>query len=177
MVKIIKNQNGFSLIEIIAVLVLVSILAAGAGMGVIAITRGYLHAEENAQMAQKTNIAMKRISREFQEIISVTSASVDSITFVSKFGTRTIGFDNNAIKLSADAIPIANGDIIIDNILNLNFNFTNSLGDPWVDTDSIFGLTGITISFNVIRTDISSGSMAFTTTVYLRSNQNSGGSI
>ncbi|MCD4678733.1 MAG: prepilin-type N-terminal cleavage/methylation domain-containing protein [Desulfobacula sp.] len=177
MINIIKNNKGVTLIEIIAVLVLVSILTAGAGMGIIAITQGYLFAGKNAQMAQKTNIVMKRLSREFQEIMLVSDASADSVTFISILGERTIGFHDNAVKLSENGDPIADGDILMDDIINLNFGFKNNSGNPWVDTDDIHDLTGITISFEVLRNDIDSGSMPFTTTVYLRSNKNSGGTI
>ena len=177
MINIIKNKKGVTLIEIIFFLVLVSILVAGAGMGIIAITQGYLFAGNNAQMAQKTNIVMKRISRELQEIILVSDASANSITFSSILGTRTIGFHDNAIKLSENAIPIASGDILMDNIITLDYSFKNSSGTPWVDTDDIHDLTGITVSFEVLRSDTESGSMTFTTTVYLRNNKNSGGSI
>ncbi len=181
MTNIIKDKKGFTLIEIIVVLLLVSILTAGAGMGIIAITQGYLFANNNAQMAQKTTIAMKRISRELQEISLVSNVvsggSADSITFTSILGTRTIGFHDNAIKLSENAGPIENGDILVDEITTLDFSCKNSTGNPWVDTDNIQDLTGIEISITVLRTDTISGNMTFTTTVYLRNNYNTGGSI
>lgn len=177
MKPLIKNKNGFTLLETIVVLLLAAILAAGAGMGILAITQGYLFASKNAQMAQKANIAMKRMSLEFQEIVSVSNIGADSITFISIYGTRTIGFDSNAIKLAENIDPIANGDIIIDDINSLNFNFKNSFGNPWIITDNITELTGITISFDVIRNDFNTGNIMFTSTVFLRHNQNTGGEI
>ncbi len=177
MIKLLNNKRGVTLVEIIAVLVIVSILAAAAGMGVIAITHGYLFANNNAQMTQKTTFAMKRITRELQEISLVSNGSADSITFSSILGTRTIGFHDNAIKLSVNGAPIANGDILMDEITNLSFNYKNNTGAPWVDTDNIEGLTGIEISFTILRSDTISGDMTFTTIVYLRNNNNPGGSI
>ncbi len=177
MIHILKNKKGFTLVEIIVALVLVAILTAGAGMGIVAITQGYLYADKNAQMAQKTNIAMKRMSTEFQEIILVSAASANSITFLSLLGTRTIGFHDYAIKLTENGDPIAGGDILMGDIVSLNFSFMDNTGGPWVDTNSIYALTGITISLEVLRSDLSSGSMTFTTTIYLRKNRNSGGTI
>jgi prepilin-type N-terminal cleavage/methylation domain-containing protein len=177
LVLIIKNKNGVTLIEIICVILLTAILTAGAGMGIITITQGYSFANKNAQTAQKTNIAMTRMSRELQEIILVSDAQTDSITFTSILGTRTIGFDSNAIKISENSDPVSMGDILIDNITSLDFTFKKSSGDWDIGTDNIQALTGITISFNVTRSDISSDGMTFTTTVYLRNNQNSGGTI
>ncbi len=164
----IRNDKGVTLIEIIAVLVLVSILAAGAGMGIIAITQGYIFASKNAEMAQKTNIAIKRISRELQEIITVSASNPDSITFESLAGKKTIGFHDNAIKLSENEDSVTTGDIIIDEISSLMYTTTfNVRGE----------LTGITYSFDLLRSDVNSGSITFTTTVYIRNNKNSGGSI
>ncbi|MCP3876708.1 MAG: prepilin-type N-terminal cleavage/methylation domain-containing protein [Desulfobacteraceae bacterium] len=177
MIHILKNKKGFTLVEIIVTMILVSILSAGAGMGIVAITQGYLYAGKNGQMAQKTNIAMKRMSRELQDIYFVSAASASSITFFSTLGQRTIGFDTNAIKLSENGDPIAGGDILIDDIANFTFSFTHTSGGSWSVGNDIQDLTGITISFDVLRSDIASGSMTFTTTVYLRSNNNLGGTI
>lgn len=177
MLKKIKNKNGFTLIETIVVLLLVAILAAGAGMGIIAVTQGYLFASKNAQMAQKANIAMKRITLEFQEIITVSDMGSDTITFISKYGTRNIGFDSNTIKISENAIPIAGGDIVIDEVNSLVFSFKNSSGDPWLITDNIQELTGITIFFDLLRTDVNTGNIPFSSTVFLRHNHNTGGEI
>lgn len=177
MMDIIKNNKGYSLIEIIVVLLLVAIVSVGIGMAIIAISQGYLFASKNAQMAQKTNIAMKRMSLEFQEIVSVSNISADSVTFISIYGTRTIGFDSNAIKLSENAVPVANGDIIIDSVNSLSLSFKNALGNPWLITDNMTDLTGITISFDMIRNDINTGNIIFTSTVFLRRNQNTGGEI
>ena len=59
-----KEQKGFTLIEVIVVLVLVGILAAMAGTGLVAGVQGYLMASENAEISQKAQIAMTRLGRE-----------------------------------------------------------------------------------------------------------------
>lgn len=172
-----SKQNGFTLIEVISVLVLVGLFTAGIGMGAAAITKGYIYAAKNAQTAQKVNIAMKRMTLEFQQLTSVSSSSASALTFVSALGTRTIGFDSDTIKLAEDTTPLADGDILMDEVVSLSLSYINGSGGTWQITDSIRDLTGITIQLEVQRDDIDAGSMTFSTTVYLRSNQNAGGTI
>jgi prepilin-type N-terminal cleavage/methylation domain-containing protein len=62
-----KQHHGFTLLELIAVLVLVGIMASIAGFGVVAGVRGYLMASESAQISQKAQLAMTRLSREIKE--------------------------------------------------------------------------------------------------------------
>jgi len=171
------NQKGVTLIEIIAVLVLVSILTAGAGMGIVAITQGYLFAEKNAEMAQKTNIAIKRLSRELQELVSVSAFDANSITFLSLTGTRSFGFHDQAIKLSENGTPVANGDILIDEIGAFTLSMKNNAGNPWLMGDSLQDLTGITFTLTILRPDMPTGNMDFSTTIFIRNNKNTGGEI
>ncbi|MBW1821185.1 MAG: prepilin-type N-terminal cleavage/methylation domain-containing protein [Deltaproteobacteria bacterium] len=53
-----RNETGFTLIEIVVSLVLVGMMAAIAGMGIVTGTKGYLLAKENSHMAQKAQLAM-----------------------------------------------------------------------------------------------------------------------
>ena len=57
----------------IASLLIVGILGAIAGMGLVTGMRGYMQAKENAHLAQKAQIALTRINRELIELEKVVN--------------------------------------------------------------------------------------------------------
>jgi len=76
-------QGGFTLIEMIASLAIVAILAAIAGIGLVQITEGFVLSRTGAEMAQKAQLAMARIEKEFDHITDVSAGSSLSIRFDS----------------------------------------------------------------------------------------------
>jgi len=76
-------QGGFTLIEMIASLAIVGILAAIAGIGLVQIAEGFLLSQAGADSAQKAQLAMARMGKEFNYITDVSGGSSHSITFDS----------------------------------------------------------------------------------------------
>jgi prepilin-type N-terminal cleavage/methylation domain-containing protein len=124
------SKNGFTLIEVIVFLVLVGIMAVMVGMGFVRITQGFLFSKMNAATLQKGQMAMTRISQEINNIVSISSLSATTITFISykklisdvSTGgsiekTRTIRLNGNKIEIDdGDEVfhtltdQVANGD-------------------------------------------------------------------
>ena len=77
------SAGGFTLIEMIASLAIVAILAAIAGLGLVQITEGYLISRAGTEMAQKAQLAMARMVKEFNHLTDVSAGSSLSISFDS----------------------------------------------------------------------------------------------
>jgi len=160
-----KKESGFTFLEIILALVIFSIIVAVAGIGIVTGTKGYVFARQNAHSAQKAQMALARITREFQELYDITAAGTNpvSVTFESSSGNHTIALNNNEILID--------GDTLIDGIkLNgFTLNFYKDDESEWVQgTDDIEALTDIEIKINMTRNDVSTGSLTFETFVHPR---------
>jgi prepilin-type N-terminal cleavage/methylation domain-containing protein len=100
-------KGGFTLIEMIASLAIVGILAAIAGIGLVQITEGYLLSQAGAESAQKVQLAMSRMIKEFNYITDVSGGSSHSITFDS-----------------------FHADEAVDTIRSFSISWNGTVGDP-----------------------------------------------
>ena len=94
-------KQGFTLIEIIAVLVLVSVLVLASTIALLPMAEGFLQMRRNVDASQKSHLAMSRIVREFTAITNVVSGGQRTITYDSldPAGSpyrRTLTWDGNA---------------------------------------------------------------------------------
>jgi len=161
----VRKQSGFTLIEVIVVLVLVSILAVIAGSGFIRGIEGYLFAKENVVISQKAQFAMARIRLEMHEIMSVESAEGTYVTFTTPDGSSTIGLDGNAVKLAGGDIELADGDILIDGVASFSLTYTNDEDEEWKEGNDIKELSEIRVDLVVNHVTSLAGGVSFFTTV------------
>ncbi len=150
-----RSQQGFTLIEIIVSLMLVSILAVAAGYGIVEVAKSYQFAQENAAMAQKAHIALQRISLELMDLSSVTTANEDDIEIETPNGTRSLELDGTNLWLNDDT-SATNGEILIDNVSDFELKYVDSKGGNWtkqVGVDNVDELFGIEISLTLSRED------------------------
>ena len=114
-----NGQKGFSLIEVITVLVLVGIMAAVAGMGIVKGVQGYLFAKSNAALSEKANMAIARINRELLECYNCTGATDSSVTypFINPLGERSFLFDTEGNNVQI------NGDVLIKNVDSFSITY------------------------------------------------------
>jgi prepilin-type N-terminal cleavage/methylation domain-containing protein len=116
-----SNEKAFTLIEVIVSLVLIGILAAIAGMGLIKIAEGYVFAKQNAETVQKAQIAIARIVKELSAATAITTAGpTSSITYTRPQGTGS-GTIINTIRFSTSNITVQVGSggtetPLIDNV-------------------------------------------------------------
>jgi len=118
--KKLYGQRGFTLIEIISVIVVMSIIGVIAGMSLLKITEGFVFAKKNAATAQKGQIAMARLAKELNSVkfissntwTTISSGTGTSITLTRKVGATTTTF---TIDQSGSNLRVG-GDILVDNV-------------------------------------------------------------
>jgi len=79
------NQSGFTIIEIIVVLVIMGVLAVGLSIGLIKSVEQYIFASEATQLSQKAQLAMARIKKELTDATAVSSISGNRIVYTRPY--------------------------------------------------------------------------------------------
>ncbi len=121
------RNKGFSLIEMIAVLILVGIIASTAGLGMVQAVQGMIFAKMNAATVQKGQIAMTKLVKEFNNISAVDQANTNgtSITFTSyKDGVS----DSHTVARSGNTLTF-DGDPLTDQGSGFTLNYYNNFND------------------------------------------------
>ncbi|MGV8079190.1 MAG: PilW family protein [Syntrophales bacterium] len=179
-----RGMRGFTLIEVIVSLILVGILAAVGGLGIVQAVQGYMIVKDNAEMTQKAQLAMARITREIVEMTGLTAAASTTLLPVKNVDRNiTIGLDASAkaIKISSTGgTDVTGGDILVDNVNNLTLTYyTGStpasswpLPVPGTSSD-IRNLSAIDINLQIARPD--GTALSFLNRVSPRNNKNQGG--
>jgi len=122
-----RSENcGFTMIELIASLVILAIIGVVAGAGLVTFIKGYVFTKENAKGVQKGQIALARIVKELSATDSIQAGSSTSITFDSKASPeqqRQLSWDNinQIIKIESDDL--------LDNVTAFNLAYYNYYDD------------------------------------------------
>jgi prepilin-type N-terminal cleavage/methylation domain-containing protein len=161
-----RKRAGFTLIEIIATLVLVGFLGALAGMGLLQGVEGYMLARDNAHLAQKAQVAGLRLARELMELSDVSSAAATSIRYTNPTGQHGIALVGASLKMNDGALPgPATGHILIENVTAFTLTYFKG-GSAWQSgTDDIRDLTAIQISLSVAHPDGTIADQVFVTSI------------
>lgn len=148
-----KLKNGFSLIELIIVVVLVGIMA-GVGTPLIAnLVRSLQLSIDRKNLSENADVALRRMAREIRRLQNVTSiitATNSSYSFIDIDG-NTIQFSLNSTTLERTL----NGtvDALADNVSNLTFTYyddeNNTIISPTVSPSATdIRLIDIDLTFN-----------------------------
>ncbi len=75
-----NGDKGFTLMEVIIVLILLGIVSAIGGMGLVVLAQGYVFTNLNATVVEKGQTAITRIVKELGDC-TITAGSATSVTF------------------------------------------------------------------------------------------------
>ncbi|MGV8059394.1 MAG: type II secretion system protein [Smithellaceae bacterium] len=152
-----KNESGFTLIEIIAVLVILGIVAIAfsniIGYGV----RGYIFARNADQLSQKAQLALARLNRELADITAVSFASADQIDYTSPKNLPSCTLDEGcqysikrtgtSITLERITAPVVAAQVLIDGLTannggnNFLSYFRSAATTAWTTADGFKNIT------------------------------------
>lgn len=191
------ENKGFTLLELIASLVLLGLITAIFGMGLVAALQSNEFSRANVQMAQKAQLAMMRISRELLELTHIETVSTGSddpfIIYRRIDPSHGHAFDRYGLHYEpgsgnlllytnlSSGITTLNGttasqaDILIDNVNSFVLSYFKG-DDDWVWlSDHLALLSTIEVTLQLTRPEKPTVHQDFSTVVHLRNTENYGG--
>jgi len=102
-------KKGFTLIEVIAVLLLTGVLVLASSVALLPMVEGFFSVQRNVEGSQRSHLAIHRMVNEFMTISDVVSSSPASMTydFLSPQGAkirRQLAFTGNTLSLDGVAL-------------------------------------------------------------------------
>jgi prepilin-type N-terminal cleavage/methylation domain-containing protein len=111
------NERGFSLVELIASLVIAGILAVALTTVVVTAMDGYVLSRDTADISQKAQLAMARMRMELLHVSSVSTATADKIAFSNADGSYEFERTGSTITLRRTSTPAVAPKALVDTIL------------------------------------------------------------
>lgn len=143
-----KDQAGFTLLEVIVVLVLLGIVAAGLSSAIIYSAQHFIFAREANQLSQKAQLALARMKRELVDVRSVTTASATSLRYIlATGGEYQIQLSGTAINMQG-INPVIAAQPLINGLAAANggqtfLTYRKADGSAWTTADDINDLAQI----------------------------------
>lgn len=156
------DNRGFTLIEIVTSIMVMSIIGVIAGMGFVEIAKGYALSKKSATVTQQGQITMARIKKELASIKSISCGSDKMITYTINKRSATESQDTTTIYWS-DGTPIrlkmgsnctvctspcADGDMLAENVSAFTLSYCKDATNcSSTFPDSLNDYTTATVSF------------------------------
>lgn len=168
------DRQGFTLIEIIAVLVILSIVAIFSGNTILHGMQGYIFARNTDAVSQKAQLAMARIKLELTNASDVSLASADQIDFtLPRSALPSCTLDDGCqyslkrtgaqITLEKTTAPAITPQVLIDGLTTNNgglifLSYFKADGASWATADGFSNLTRIKVQLSL---DVVKGGIPF----------------
>ncbi len=140
-----KMAHGFTLIEVIASVVLFGILAILTSISLAKIFEGYFFTRDNADTTMKSQVALTRLVKEFSSIDGVSNGTDTSLTY--SYYKNGVSIPNRTVSWSGiDTAPLLlGGNILAENINDFELSYHTSYSDSgdntWNGSEKMIGIT------------------------------------
>ncbi len=146
-----KKHKGFTLIEVIVSLLIVSVMAAVAGIGIVQMTDAFIFAKDSNSLAQKNQLAMTRLRMSLQNLTYISDAGSSTITITRRdtngtLVTETFQLSGNELQMRSSDFGDANFYALADNVSSLSLGYFDDSGNVWYVSDRLSDLARIGVS-------------------------------
>jgi len=184
-----KNQQGFTLVEIIVVTILMGVIAWFSGLFIVTSMDSYTSAVENSEMTHRAGLAMARINaeldREMDSIVSFRTGTSPNaaIEYVYQTSPDPVRYRHIAlvgsgtrkriVLIESATTPSTPGtsddEILVEDVSDLTLAFKKFDGagaeQDWLVADGMDALAKIVVTLTLFVNSIDSDTVTFTTTL------------
>ncbi|MFZ5570686.1 MAG: PulJ/GspJ family protein [Thermodesulfobacteriota bacterium] len=182
-----RDEGGFTLIEVILSLMLFGILSVTAGLWLVTGVQGFVTTRENVAISQKAQAAMARMDRELSELTDIDSGNSNQQCIVYRVDPlspffRVLTARAGELVLKVDETGDCSCGSCADDEAHVLLNQVNSFQLAYEDVDGnvttvppvgLEKLALIQIQFELARTDGEAAVHSFSLAVNPRNNLNS----
>lgn len=175
-----NNQSGFTLFEIIVVLMLMGLIAVLSLFFIISGVSGYVFSKQNTALSQKASLALARIVKELnselREISVIPiSSPFSSIKYVYQYDPKYYRYLALVGTGARKEIKLVVGDkaapgsldpeVLIDQVSDFALTFQKCDNSPWLVTHDLDDLCKIAVTMTLFINPTDDKTVTFTTTV------------
>ena len=154
MKSLLHNCRGFTLIEIIASLVIVGLMATVAGFGIVQMAKAFVFAKDTTTLTQKNELAMTRLRMSLQNLTSIAEAESDTISIQRRnpegeLISESFRLNGQTLEVLNDSYDPDNFYALADNVAGLSLTYLDGRGDAWSTDGDMGDLARILISMTM----------------------------
>lgn len=148
------KEQGFTLIEVIAVLLLMGIVAVALATTMVTAVEGYMFTKDSADSAQKAQLALARISKELLRASAISAATTTAVAYTTPAGSFQIVKNDDVITLEKTDSPAYGPQTLLNNV-ETDYGSESFLvfekldGSAWSPADEINTLHAIKVTLKL----------------------------